>query len=119
MALVVKKLPANAGVIRDVHLIPGSGISPWRSVWRHAPVFLPGESHGQRTLLSYSPWDCKRVGHDLVTKQQGALRAFVYSSNWKQGEEVRLGLGHGGDLGLVLLNRAVPGAGSSLRKECA
>ena len=92
---------------------------PWRSVWQHTPVFLPGESHGQRSLLSYSPWGCKRVGHDLVTKQQGALRAFVYNSNRKQGEEARLGLGHGGDLGLVLLNRAVPGAGSSLRKDCA
>ena len=85
----------------------------------HTPVFLPRESHGQRSRLSYSPWGCKRVGHDLVTKQQGALKAIVYSSNWKQGEEARLGLEHGGDLGLVLLNRAVPGAGSSLRKECA
>ena len=31
---------------------------------------LPGESHGQRGLEGYSPWGCKRVGHDLVTKQQ-------------------------------------------------
>ena len=26
-------------------------------------VFLPGESHGQRSLAGYSPWGCKRVGH--------------------------------------------------------
>ena len=26
-------------------------------------VFLPGESHGQRSLVGYSPWDC-RVRHD-------------------------------------------------------
>ena len=25
----------------------------------YSPVFLPGESHGQRNLASYSPWDCK------------------------------------------------------------
>ena len=34
------------------------------------PVFLPGESHGQRNLAGYSPWGQKRVRHDLVTKQQ-------------------------------------------------
>ena len=31
---------------------------------------LPGESHGKRSLLGYNPWGHKRVGHDLVTKQQ-------------------------------------------------
>ena len=35
-----------------------------------APVFLPGKSHGQRSLASYSPWGHKRVRQDLVTKQQ-------------------------------------------------
>ena len=30
------------------------------------PVFLPGESHGQRNLAGYNPWGC-RVGHDWVT----------------------------------------------------
>ena len=30
--------------------------------------FLPGESHGQRSLVGYSSWDCKRVGYDLATK---------------------------------------------------
>ena len=33
-------------------------------------VFLPGKSHGQRTLEGYSPWGRKRVRHNLVTKQQ-------------------------------------------------
>ena len=31
---------------------------------------LPGKSHGQRSLVGYSPWGHKRVGHDLGTKQQ-------------------------------------------------
>jgi len=30
---------------------------------------LAGKSHGQRSLVGYSPWGLKRVGHDLVTKQ--------------------------------------------------
>ena len=34
------------------------------------PVFLPGKSHGQRSLKGYSPWGCKRVRHYLSTKQQ-------------------------------------------------
>jgi len=31
----------------------------WRGAWQPTPVFLPGESHGQRRLAGYSPWDCK------------------------------------------------------------
>ena len=30
----------------------------------HSSKFLPGKSHGQRSLAGYSPWSCKRVGHD-------------------------------------------------------
>ena len=37
----------------------------WRRKWQPTPVFLPGESHGQRGLVSYT-WIC-RVGHDWVT----------------------------------------------------
>ena len=35
-------------------------------------VLLPGKSHGQRSLEGYRPWGRKRVGHNLVTKQQTA-----------------------------------------------
>ena len=35
---------------------------PWRRKWQPAPVFLPGESHGQQSLAGYSPWD-RRVRH--------------------------------------------------------
>ena len=37
------------------------------------PVLLPGESYGQRSLEGYSPWDRKRVRHNLATKQQQQL----------------------------------------------
>ena len=33
-----------------------SGRFPWRKAWQPTPVFLPGESHGQRSLEGYSPW---------------------------------------------------------------
>ena len=32
---------------------------PWRRAWQPTPVFLPGESHGQRSLAGYSPWGRK------------------------------------------------------------
>ena len=48
VVLVVKNPPANTGDIRDIGSIPGSGRFPWRR--KCSPVFLPGESHGQRSL---------------------------------------------------------------------
>ncbi|CAN0542941.1 unnamed protein product [Rangifer tarandus platyrhynchus] len=53
--------------------ISGLGRSPWRRTWKPAPVFLPTKSHGQISLEGCSLWGCKRVGHDLVTKQQQQL----------------------------------------------
>ena len=38
---------------------PWAGKIPWKRKWQPTPVSLPGESHGQRSLVSYSPWDCK------------------------------------------------------------
>ena len=32
---------------------------PWRRKWQPTPVFLPGKSHGQRSLVGYSPWGHK------------------------------------------------------------
>ena len=37
---------------------PWVGKIPWRKEW---PVFLPGESHGQRSLVGYSPWGHKEL----------------------------------------------------------
>ena len=50
-------------------LIPWVGKIPWERKWQPTPVFLPGKSHGQRSLAGYSPWG-HRVGHNLATKQQ-------------------------------------------------
>ena len=53
----------------DVGLIAGSGRCPGEA--NGNPLkFLPGKSHEPRSLVGYSPWGHKRVGHDLVTKQQ-------------------------------------------------
>ena len=42
---------------------PWVGKIPWRRKWQPTPVFLPGESQGQRSLVDYSPWG-HRGGHN-------------------------------------------------------
>ena len=44
---------------------------PWRRKWQSTPVFLPGKFHGQRSLVGYSPWDCK----ELDTTEQLSMHA--------------------------------------------
>ena len=55
LALVVKNPPANAGDVRGVVRF----LAGWRGEdtrkWQLTPVFLPGKSHGQRSLAGYSP----------------------------------------------------------------
>ena len=48
-----KNLPSNTEV--KTGLDPWVGKIPWRRAWQPTPVFLPGESHGQRSLAGYSP----------------------------------------------------------------
>ena len=52
---MVKNQSASAGDVKDVGSILGLGRFPWRRAWQPTLVFLPGESHGQRSLAGYSP----------------------------------------------------------------
>ena len=52
---------------------------PWRRKWQRTPVFFPGKSHGQRSLVGYSSWGC-RVGPDLATKQ---VKFLTTSATWE------------------------------------
>ena len=56
-----KESACNAG---DRGSIPGWGKAPGRGHRQPTLVFLPGESHGQRSLVGYSPMELQRVGHD-------------------------------------------------------
>ena len=58
MAQLVKNLPASVEDTRDTGSLPGLGQSPGGGHGTHS-IFLPGESHGQRSLADYSPWSCK------------------------------------------------------------
>ena len=56
---MVKNLPANAGDAGDMGLDSWVRRIPWRRKWQPTPVFLPGKSQGQRSLVGYSPQGCK------------------------------------------------------------
>jgi len=64
----------------DWSSIPGLGKIPWRREWLPTPIFLPGEFHGQRNLVGYSPWDRKesdtseRLTLSLFTLNQGLAK---------------------------------------------
>ena len=51
---MVKNLPVNAGDVIDRGLIPGQEDPLGKEMATHS-IFLPGESHGQRSLEGYSP----------------------------------------------------------------
>ena len=40
---------------------PWIGKSPWRRAWKSTPVFSPGKSHGERSLVAYSPQGRKEL----------------------------------------------------------
>ena len=78
---MVKNLPASTG---DEASISGLGRFPWRRKWKPTPVSLPVKYYGQRTLLGYIPWGHKRVGHDLVTKQQQHIILYTIISKYRR-----------------------------------
>ena len=71
---MVKNPPASARDIRDE--VPSLG---WEdaleAAWQPTPVFLPGELHGQRSLVDYSPWGHK----ESDTTEQLTLSLFSLS----------------------------------------
>ena len=60
VAQIIKNLPT----IQETQVPSVGGKTPWRRDWLPAVVFLPEESHGQRSLAGHSPWGSQRVGHD-------------------------------------------------------
>jgi len=70
-------MPASAEDARDLGSVSALGSSPGERNGNPLRYSCLGKSHGQRSLAGYSPWGHKRVGHDLVTKQQQQLRVEV------------------------------------------
>ena len=99
---------------------PWVGKMPWRRKWQPTPAFLPGKFHGQRSLVDYSPWGRKELGHDSewacvhvhthfesLNPWKVALRVFLEQlvhSLWEPGWARRIGLSkHKGSVLWMLL----------------
>ena len=60
----VKSLPAMQ-VTQETQVQSLGWKDPLEEEWQPTPVFFPGKSHAQRSLVGYSPWGC-RVRHDWM-----------------------------------------------------
>ena len=69
------EVKASACNVGDLCLIPGLE-DPLEKEMLHSPVFLPGKSHGQRSLVSYSPWGRK----ESDTTERLHLLSYLVSS---------------------------------------
>ena len=69
---VGKGSTGNAGDSGRCKFNPWVRKIPWRRVWQPTPVFLPGESHGQRSLVGYSPW-----GHKVSDRTEATECALL------------------------------------------
>ena len=62
VAQMVKNLPA----MQETQVQSLGWKIPWRRKWQPTPVFLLGQSHGQRNLAGHSPWNSKEFRIDLT-----------------------------------------------------
>ena len=66
---------------------PWVGKIPWKRAWQPTPVFLPGESHGQRSLAGYSPriaksWTWLSDWAPMLVKIEGRRRQGRQRTRW-------------------------------------
>ena len=80
VALVVKNPAANAGNIRDLGFESLDWTISLRKKWLPTPVFWPGESHGQRGLVSYDPW-CRKESDMTEATQHAQCTSTTGSTN--------------------------------------
>ena len=63
-ASLVGQMLKNPPAMRETWVRSWVGKIPWRRAWQPTLVFLPGESHGQRSLVSTGLQSIGSVGHD-------------------------------------------------------
>ena len=76
----------NPAAVQETGFDPWVGKIPWRREWQPTPVFLPGESHGQRSLVGYSPWALKEP--DTI-EQLAYLYQSIGSGDFPDGSMVK------------------------------
>ena len=78
VVLLEKNPPVSTGDSRDMGSIPELGRLPWRRSWQPTPVFLPGEFHGWRSLVGYSPWGRKDSVMTEVTEPAHPVNEIIF-----------------------------------------
>ena len=69
---MINNMPANARDVKRCRFDPWVWKIPWRRKWQFTPMFLSGQSHGQRSLEGYSLWGHKEL--DMTEMTQHACR---------------------------------------------
>ena len=79
----VDMLPFLLGIYQWKKFFQGK--IPWRREWQPTPVFLPGEFHGQRSLVSYSPWSHTELDttEQLTHTHTHTRSIFNFEKNWQ------------------------------------
>ena len=88
-----------------------SGKIPWRRVRQPSPVFLPGESHGQRILAGYTPWSLEELDTTVVTEHTQTVNTCDLPGGTVVKNLPAEADGDSGDLGSILGSGRSPGAG--------
>ena len=86
---------------------------PRRRAWQPTLIFLPGESHGQRSLAGYISWGCKEsaVTEQLSTHRHNTHYICIYP-RWCRGKESACQCWRRKDVGLIPGLGGPPGAGN-------
>ena len=94
VAQTVKNLPA----MQETWVWSLGWEDPWRRKCQPTPVFLPGESHGQRILLGYSPWGHKESDmteqltlHSIETWEKAGNTVKWFNKRRKNPKKICLG----------------------------
>ena len=126
---------------RRLEFEPWVGKIPWRRKWQPTPVFLPGESHGQRSLVGYNQWGCKEsdtIEH-TYTRTHTHTHTYTYThiyiwiwyncGNWLNSPckwqhlylaldlEVNKAAGWGGEMGIKLGRTCILSAWAPARRD--
>ena len=73
-AILFMSFPGGS-VVKNPPAMQETRFNPWVGKilggrkWQPSPVFLPGKSHRQRSLVGYSPWGCKEYDMTEQLKQ--------------------------------------------------
>ena len=77
----LQSLQVKKGEVQIMHCSilnwQGAYVFSWRRERQPTPIFLPGESHGQRSLAGYNPWGCKKRD---TTETNTYVHTYVFST---------------------------------------